>query len=167
METGSDARHAAEKSSGNNEQPTNDEEMGELLELSRKSGTTTLSHFILERMMSYHDLDLVQRLHQRLSEQDPKEQVRYLLYASCRRYYVMGNIHGPVKLGPRRQAKREELLKSIESKPWNVAMTEVAATLAISTIQSICACNAVGLHKGINSQISNSYPAPTVMRTQG
>ena len=78
MEKGSGARHAAEKSSGKDEQQTG-HQMEELLELPRRPGTTTLSHFLLERMMRYHDLDLVQRLQQGLSEQDPKEQVRYLL----------------------------------------------------------------------------------------
>ena len=218
METGDDAGHAAEKPSGRDE-PTAGQEMGERLELPRKPETTTLSHFILERIMSFHDLNLVQRLQQRLSEQDPKDTVHYLLrilppalgeefraeqeqrglreglqYVGeviqsasppasrevfgphsapameerpcpmpfpklgqpllhrpplmppaeehpmwqamvqlCRQgRHGWEPMHGPVKLGPRRQARREELLKSIEWKPWTAAITEVAAALAIS-----------------------------------
>ena len=78
MEEACYARNAPENSSEKNEQQTG-HQVEEMPELPRKPGTTTLLHFILERMLSYHDPGLVQRLQQRLSEQDLQEQVHSLL----------------------------------------------------------------------------------------
>ena len=47
--------------------------------LQRMPGTTALSHFMLQRMMTYHDVTSVRQVQKRLSTQEPKEQVHFLM----------------------------------------------------------------------------------------
>ena len=47
--------------------------------LQRMPGTTTLSHFILQRMMANHGITALQRVQTKLSMQEPREQVHFLM----------------------------------------------------------------------------------------
>ena len=40
--------------------------------------------------------------------------------------------HGPVRLGPRRKALREQLLQAVADKSWDMAVAEVASKLVVS-----------------------------------
>ena len=162
--------------------------------LQRMDGTTTMSHYVLERMhQQYSGKRLVLQLQSRLSQQQPREQVHFLLrvlpHAVKDEYerereargrlegtpFYVGEIigrhrpdtglagdtsntgviasqheawqalrtvclqrrhgwetqHGPVRLGPRRKALREQLLQDVSTKPWESAVTEVASKLVI------------------------------------
>ena len=174
----------------------------------RLEGTTTLSHYMLELLLPDHGMEVVGRLQVRLSQQDPKEQVHYLMRILLPRLqmelqaepsrrgqrekvdFYVGELIGKTldastplmlntataasstttdeppavkaenhplwpalselcktrrhgwepassvaKIGPRRLAKRENLLLEVGPQVWDAAIAEVAAALALTVPQ--------------------------------